>query len=442
MQTHRHRPKSAQGSVLLIVMCICAIVLVLVGSYLALALFRNNMAAHSAALNQAMPVAEAGIEDALTQLQYSTAPSNGWTHTGTIYWRTRSNPLGDSNSYYSVGFLPTNIPVITATGYVLAPYKLSYISRIVQVTARKGTAFPYGMLAHGTITISGGSSLDSFNSTDPLYSTNGMYVVTRREANVKLASDGTNSNTIAVGTGKVYGSVDTGPGTNTISVGSSGSIGDISWVTNSADGGKAEAAHTNDDMNVNIPDISPPSLTWTNPATLTALGTSTISGTNYTYTLGNNNYEFLSSTTIPGGTSMVVTGAATLYVQGSFTLSGSGFIYIAPGGSLQLYVGTTNGSGNQITLSGGGVVNGTGNATNFTVYGLPSVTTATVSGSAEFIGILEAPDAALTMSGSADAIGAVVANTITLSGGMNFHYDENLSSIGSRIYTVISWREL
>ena len=133
---------------------------------------------------------------------------------------------------------------------------------------------------------------------------------------------------------------------------------------------------------------------------------------------------------------MVVTGKVVLYVMGDFTTSGSGYIYIAPGASLELYVG-----GAKATVSGGGVVNGSGNAANYSMKCLPSVTTVVYSGSAQFVGTLYAPQAALTMSGSAAAIGALVANKIITSGGMSFHYDEALGGGGSK-YVVTSWAEL
>src|SRR4029077_20631678 len=174
-------------------------------------------------------------------------------------------------------------------------------------------------------------------------------------------------------------------------------------------------------------------------------GSNYVSGTNYIYALGGNNYYTNGSFTISDSSqAMIVTNAATLYVIGDFTISGSGYIYIAPGGSLKLYVGTTNASGNgKITISGGGVANGAGNAANLSIYGLPSVKTTTYSGSSEFIGISYTPEADLTMSGSSDGVGAVVANTITLSGGMNFHYDEALGGgTGFLKYVITSWREL
>jgi hypothetical protein len=141
---------------------------------------------------------------------------------------------------------------------------------------------------------------------------------------------------------------------------------------------------------------------------------------------------------------MVVTNDATLYVTGDFTVGGSGYIYIAPGASLTIYAGTTNAGGNnKIDISGSGVANGAGNAADFAIFGLPSVKTTNYSGSSEFIGTSYTPEADLTLSGSTDCIGAAVASTITLSGGMNFHYDAALGGgAGVLKYMITSWREL
>jgi Putative Ice-binding-like adhesive domain len=134
---------------------------------------------------------------------------------------------------------------------------------------------------------------------------------------------------------------------------------------------------------------------------------------------------------------------AAFYVTGDFVISGSGFVYIAPDGSFTLHVGTTDASGSDsVTISGNGVANGTQSAANFPIICLPSVKTVTYSGNSEFIGTLYAPIANLTMSGGSDGVGALVAKTVTFSGGMNFHYDECLGGAGFLKYVVMSWREL
>jgi hypothetical protein len=221
---------------------------------------------------------------------------------------------------------------------------------------------------------------------------------------------------------------------------SSGSVGDTNWVSGGSVG--FQSGHVLHDMNTSIPDASPP---YSSGSPIVN-GTISYGGTNYAYTLSAaSNYVSGNFTISSGGAAMIVTNNATLYVTDDFTISGSGFIYLAPGASLALYVGTTNASGNdKITISGGGVGNGTREAANFSIIGLPSVKTVTYSGSAKFIGTLYAPSAALTMSGGSEASGALVANTISLSGGMSFHYDDCLGGNPSDFlkYIVSTWREL
>jgi hypothetical protein len=193
-------------------------------------------------------------------------------------------------------------------------------------------------------------------------------------------------------------------------------------------------------MNVSIPDASPPYTFGTAPLN----GSFNVNGTNGTVILTAATNYVNGSLTISAGGALLVTNNAWLYVAGSFTTSGSGFVYLAPGASLTLYVGTTNVSGNDsFTVSGSGVVNGSLNANKFSLVCLPSVRTVTISGSGRLIGTIYAPEANLTLSGSGGNFGAVVANTITLSGGSGFHYDECLGNgSGFLRYVVTSWKEL
>jgi hypothetical protein len=447
MRIIRQPSKPEQGNTLLLVLILAGVAITVLATALSLANHRNLIAARASAWNSALPVAEAGIEEALTQIQWSNGPVNGWTLTNGFYVKTRLNPFtgvsvaGNADSYYTVAITPTNPPIITSAGYVSAPLQGSYIHRTVQVTTRSPGRFPYGVLAKENITISGGSQLDSFNSSDPAYSTGGMYDTNKAEANCKVVTNSGANNALQVGTGTIYGSVATGPGSSTFSVGSSGCVGDTGYVNNTLDHGTVQPGHSATNMNISIPDVQVP---YTSGVAVTS-GSNYLSGTTYKYALGSSNYYVSGSFTISDSSSaMVVTNAATLYVTGDFTIQGSGYVYIAPGGSLNLYVGTTNASGNnKITISGGGIANGTGLAANFSVNGLPSVQTATYSGSSEFIGTSYTPEASLTISGSSDCVGAFVADNVTLSGGMNVHYDEALGGgLGLLKYAITTWREL
>jgi hypothetical protein len=55
-----------------------------------------------------------------------------------------------------------------------------------------------------------------------------------------------------------------------------------------------------------------------------------------------------------------------------------------------------------------------------------------------------APSHDITISGSGDLYGAIVANSIASSGGSKVHYDEALSNARSTIITIVrgAWTEL
>ncbi len=135
---------------------------------------------------------------------------------------------------------------------------------------------------------------------------------------------------------------------------------------------------------------------------------------------------------------IMVTGNAVLYVAGDFNMSGSSAIIIAPGASLKLYVAGANGS-----LSGQGVMNGTGFATNFVYYGMAGNTNVVLSGGTAFTGLIYAPRARLNVSGYSVICGATVTDSVSASLGFAFHYDESLAGFGATTpYVVSSWNEM
>src|SRR5215475_2552130 len=117
------RARRSQGSSLVMVLVLVGCTILVVAAAVALSVQRTRISARSASWNSAMPVAEAGIEEALTQINYGTTNSatNGWRLTNGYYLKTQTNPFSGGNSYYSVAITATNPPVITSVGYVLAP---------------------------------------------------------------------------------------------------------------------------------------------------------------------------------------------------------------------------------------------------------------------------------------------------------------------------------
>ncbi len=392
------------------------------GSYLALITNRNQEAMRSLAWNTAIPVLEAGIEEALTHMHddANNPTANQWTAAVVdgqpAYWKTRTLPEG---SYFYV----TNVgpaspsPAIYSAGYVRSPLRDGqYISRLVRVTATNPpSVFSRAIAANGAVKLSGGAVVDGFNSAVGYYN-----ATTNRNASGGIATDSGQVGAISVGSAHLYGTAVTGPG-GTVSV-SGGSVGDLNFKGPGIEGPE----WTNNNMNVAFQSNALPVAQY-----LPIPDPTPINGSNITY-LPSGNYEadrFISNDQTP----MIVTGNATLWVRGNFIVA-SGYVYIQPGASLKLYVGGT------ASINGGGIVNGTQLPSALSYFGLSSNTNLNYNGTADFVGTINAPQANFVISGGASVYGAVICNTFTSSGGSSVHYDQALA--GGGIFMVTSWREL
>jgi hypothetical protein len=265
---------------------------------------------------------------------------------------------------------------------------------------------PLAVVAKQRIILSGGASIDSFDSSDPSYSSNGLYTILRRRDGALVASLSGANPAIDLGSGKIYGRAATGVG-GTVA----GTVGDGTW--NSSMTG-LQPGHIRDDFNMTMADVSLPAdfgsgLPLPVP---NASGQHVLMATDYR----------AGSFNVGAGMSIVVSGPGRtrLYFTGDFSISASGFIKILPYASFEIYLG---GGG---AFSGGGIANETLLAGKCRIYGLPSCPSVIYSGSAPYVGTIYAPQAAFSFSGLAGGSGSFVANTITVSGSAGIHYDEAL----------------
>src|SRR6185369_5773001 len=184
-----------QGSVLLVTLCSAWIIGIALVSYLTLVANQNRTTYHSQTWNNCIPVVEAGIEEALTQLNFNSgegvnnAVAHGWTlQTNGYYFKSRFIDTNEG-TYYNVSINPnTNgspaTPIITSQGFVPAPGNTgkpmggetafgmilgtvvqstpAMISRTVVVRTRLENAgnAKGGLVGRGKISFSSGSSLD------------------------------------------------------------------------------------------------------------------------------------------------------------------------------------------------------------------------------------------------------------------------------------------
>jgi hypothetical protein len=414
-------PQRHRGSILVITLFTGLTIGIVLASFLTLVASRYKLTARSMSWNVAMPVAEAGVEEALTKLNTSFAvpASNGWTAATlsgqTVYTKSRTLPDG---SYYNVAIYnaTANNPIIYSSGFAPSPLAAGkFITRIVRVNlTNRATVFFRAIAANGQVTLTGGPGIDSFDSAMGPYNT-----YSNRFANGGVATTSRLPGAINIGNAKIFGTVSTGPG-GTVSAGPGGSVGDLAWVSSKKG---IQPGASDDTMNAAFVANTAPSGPFITPVAVAG-----------TMTLGNGSYSLNSFSGTGKGTPLIVSGRAVLYVPGNFSLGGGAEILIEPGASLTLYLG-----GNA-TIGGGGVVNQTGLAANFSILGLPTCTSISYSGNSSFNGTVNAPQAAFSAFSSSDSFGAIIANSASLGGSGGFHFDESLAR--NFMLLVNRWQEL
>ena len=100
-----------------------------------------------------------------------------------------------------------------------------------------------------------GVQTDSFDSSDPAYSTGGQYDPTKNKANGDIAVVSGLINSIEPRQcTNIYGHAETGPG-GSIALGPNGAVGDLAWQQSNSG---IEPGYFADDMNIYLPDVQPP----------------------------------------------------------------------------------------------------------------------------------------------------------------------------------------
>ncbi|MEY2408555.1 MAG: hypothetical protein QOF48_1225 [Verrucomicrobiota bacterium] len=568
--------RGEQGHVLLLAIIITGLIGFILVTYLTLVQSQNASVMRSQAWNSAIPIIEAGVEEGLAHLTAHGSTNlacDGWTQVDNTYQMTRF--IGEN--FYVVTITnfvqgsSNSAPIIDSKGYVIMPLVLTsaagpllaavnapaagvtYLGRGVRVTAARDVLFVKGMVAKDAIDLNGnGVSTDSFDSSNPAYSTGGLYDPAKAKDSGDIAVNASIVNSINLGNADIHGHASTGPN-GTISMGPSGGVGSYAWRAAGNDG--IQPGWSASDMNVTFPDVSAPfngggftpsggsvtnavstyttnssssastivypanppapgagyvttnsassttypsgspgpvssaittNTTWVNvkadnnyPAAGTYIppvttyqvtsGPQSGRGTYYTYQLitgTTTTYTYpiftIVSTAVTTNTATTVAsydyilddgnyqlsslsgtvyvrGHAVLYVTGSTSVGG---LTIKPGAHLDLY---SNGS--SVGLAGNNTANSDGFAANFGFWGMPNVTSITLSGNAGFTGTIYAPNANFTMNGggnnTTDFIGASITKSVTMHGHFNFHYDEALGRVAAtRGWVVNSWNEL
>ena len=403
--------------------------------YLNLIRSQATLVGRSQTWNASLATAEAGVEEALAQLNpgapapFIDRAANNWGGPVNGLYGPVSRVCG--NGSYSVVISNDTPPTIYSTGTASNAALSGTLTRMLRVTTTNTALFSVGMAAKESINFTGnGVTTDSFNSADPNLSENGMYPLdypSRRSTNGDVASIG---GLINVGNANVNGTLYLGP-TASDNMGANGYI----------------SGGVSNDFNVEFEDVIVPQTNWVSAVPLST--PLTTNGVSYKYVFPDS--------PVP---------TAVQY----YTLDGSGLnnqsLYVGSNQHVTLLVaastspvnirvggaGTNSGQltfymdGPSFTLSGTNIVDSL-NALNFTYYGTTNNTQISFKGNASFTGTIYAPEADFKMGGGGssiyDFVGSSVTKSVTMTGHYNFHFDENLMKAGPmRGYVATSWREL
>jgi hypothetical protein len=419
-KTPRHPAhKASHGSVLFVTLTIIGVVGVALISYLSLLQNRAQLASRSQSWNLAMPVAEAGVEEAMAHLNYtqgSNLASSGWILTASnVYWKQVN--LEPDYAYYvaTISKSPT-APVIESKGFVRAAGTSHYISRTVRVNSTLPPWYPGAVLSKTTIDGNGDKTvINSYDSRSILKSTDGKYDPLKKgdKADVFLATSGTD---FSLGNTSISGHAYTGSGV-TVTTGPNGAIGDLPWIS---DQSGIKPGWWINGADISVPDVVAPFSVGTSPASNVVVG-----GVTYDYVLSDANYLMASL-----DRKCAVVGKATLYVTGDID---SSVLTIQSNAALKIYC-----AGPRATFS---TVDNKASAVALQYFGLPSNTSLTLG--ASWVGGVYAPSADFEIAGNDHLSGALVVKSIRMRGNSEFHFDEALAaSKAPTNFVITSWSEL
>ena len=451
------------GSAVVAALGVLIVSSVVVGATLFEARNRFRASHHSGRWSQAGQAAEAGVELALMSAQNNLWVTDGWTAapgkpgttaisrtfnlssgvpaTGAVnvvvsvdkiaannlnWLRVRSVGQADLSGGALAGIDSNDVMLRKVslrrdrtTGQTITTPRAT---RVLEILAKPISPYTRAILSDRQFNMSGGV-IDSFDSSDPLKSTNRRYDVAKRQSNGDVGVNET-SGASDLGGYSVYGDVAySGPAI----AGTSGVQGTISTPFN--DPIEAMVVPSWTSVNATPNNIN---------KAMTLTGGTKSSPARYK----------VSSVTLAGGDSLTLATHATgvesyveIWVTGEFKASGSSQVILKSGVHVTYYVE------GDIHATGTTFVNETNIAENNVINAVnpPAGTARTVdfTGGGEFIGAINAPAYDFTLTGNANFSGAMIGKTLTLKGGASLHYDEALgrADIEGGGYKVMSWAE-
>ncbi|MEX2380991.1 MAG: hypothetical protein WD490_01280 [Opitutales bacterium] len=506
MTTTRNRPESPfaqkKGGILLIAIIFSTISLLTIGSFITLTNHELRLSNNQFYTNQSLNLAEAGLDEAMHLLNAKN--DTGWTEAGADM--TLSVPdiaigRGATGRFDVLVEDWEGEPVVTSEGSVTAGSGLT-TTKQVRMTLRRRSYFANGLTARCKIIFKGGNSIvQSFRSSD---GNPGDLSIRRDRASVATVS--VEPDIISLGNGHVWGYVFTGGQPPRMGPGGTVQGEDseeypIDWNRigmdftstfpraldppgQTAEEDKPKVHLTELEAWIDEKKAEEKLPFWRDPDDYIEPGNYAIASA---YDPDNPAYHevylgTISSSTIIGvpagsapedsdpptlsplvvyadsinltGGDLTIVGPVILVVSGDIKFSGGARLVIGfnrmntEGASLLLYASS------DVTVSGsGGMVNRTEIPNNLAIFGMGAEAADCsfsqefgLGGNAKWSALVYAPNADITMNGGgSDGImsGAVVGVNITITGGSNFWYDEDVEAFLNGFgFGMESWEEV
>ncbi len=413
----------------------------------------SNRAFHA---NAAVNLAESGLEQAMWSIgkavEGDAAAWQSWTTSGANAQRRFSGFTYDANTTgfvrvhvnnYALGAAPEIIARATITPASGAP-----IEKWIRVTLFQRSLFANGLVAKDTLTFSGGNAVvDSYDSRQGAYNANLGGGVFNRNDNGSAGSASVQVNSFTLSNSSIYGNVSIGTSDYSgLSVGPNGLVGDFGTAS-----GTVDYSRVTTDFTTNFDDAVAPAVIGN---TIPAIGgATTLPLGGHVAAADGKFYYDVPSISLSGAPSKVLSIAPgndvviRITAPGGTTgvsVSGNASMQVLAGSSLELYAES------DVSIGGNGIANSNDPAA-FMLYstrpsGAAGTQSISVSGNGQLSAVVYAPNADVTMNGggsSGQVMGAVVADSITVTGGSEFHYDEALAALSTgNPFGVATWSEL
>lgn len=477
----RLRPSAVKGSVLIWTVLTITVLSLVAAELLRVVSAKYHSALHTAVWQESLLAAESGVDLGIRELRkslfpppnqawegWSAAPGNEVTSYGlstipnaglagtpmTIEVNVDA-PLqlrdpGNSWQYYrirTVGTMPITGPARASdnkqdtrlrkislrwdrfTNGVLTSQAVSTprVARRVEAIVRPVSSFDQAVISLGALNLNDANIvIDSYDSRDAAKSTNGLYVLAKRQEHGNIA---TNGSLINAGNAHVYGDVAT----------NSGTVSGVSNVT---------GIERTDFYQEPIP-IAAPNWPSINPSPMIVSGSTNLAANPVEGSPASR--YVLSAISIAGGQALNLTGNGSgtvtyieIYVTGDISATGNAQIVVQPGVKAKIYF-----AGN-VKVSGNGLVNSNNQPGDLLMYGITPanssvVPTVELGGNGQLTAAVYAPDYDVHINNGGTrgtAFGSFVGKTFRMTGTTDLHYDEALGSLGLiNSYKIVSWFE-